>query len=84
MYRNYWRLLIHDYRGTWKLVAILTVTIITSVLEAVNIGLLIPLLETLSSSDPTAGHWVSDVFRKVFSYPGIPYNLGSMLVTLAL
>ena len=85
MYRSYWRLLIKDYHGTWKLISIVAVTIVTSVLEAVNIGLLIPLLEALSSSDQSGGgHWISSGFASGYNYLGIPYNLGSMLIALGL
>lgn len=61
---------------------IVLVTIAVSLLEGLNIGLLVPLLESLQSNDPQAGHWVTRNVAKLFNDLGIPFTLGSILLVL--
>ena len=57
--------------------------VLISLLEGINIGLLIPLLESLESSGSGDGHWISQIITNVFSAIGIPLKLGTILAAIA-
>ena len=78
MYKEFWRIVIKEYGGLSKLLSIGFVTLIGTLLEGINVGLLVPLLETIGSSNQEEGHWVSRAFAQLFSAAGIPFNLGSI------
>ena len=53
-------------------------------LEGINIGLLLPLLEELQSAEQGEGHWISRAIGYVFNGIGIPLNLNTILLSLGL
>lgn len=63
--------------------SILIVTILVSLLEGFNIGLLVPLLETVNSTNPTEEHWVSGAIRGLFDSLGLAFGLGPILLGLS-
>jgi len=64
------------------LVLIGGLTLVVSFLEAFNIGLLVPLLETLAAPREEGGHWISRLFADIFDAVGVPLQLGSILAIL--
>ena len=82
MYREFWQLYVREHRGLGKLVLIGLFTVASSFLEAINVGLLVPLLESLQSSDQAGGHWISRGVAKVFGGLGIPYELWTIILAL--
>ena len=81
MYREFW-IIIKDQpgriRSLWMIVG---VTLGVAVLEGLNMSLLLPLLEAVTS-DGESEHWVSQRFATAFDWVGIPFNLESLLVSL--
>jgi ABC-type multidrug transport system fused ATPase/permease subunit len=53
-----------------------------SLLEGLNIGLLVPFLETLQSPGQGEQHWVTQGIADVFAGMGMPFNLGTILLAL--
>lgn len=85
MYREFFELFLNGYSGRRTALTLLLVTIAVSFLEIVNIGFLIPLLDTLQSSqDPAADHWISRLVSAWFRRLGVPFSLGSVLLSLSL
>ena len=84
MYREFWKLLIKDYGRLRLAVLLCLVTIAFSILEGVNIGLLIPLLESVQSQDPVGAHWISRSFASLFGSLGVDINLNTMLLALGI
>ena len=82
MYKEFWQLFVKGYGRVHIAVSICVLTIAVSLLEGLNLGLLIPVLETLNSSNSEGGHWVSRAFASVFDALGIPFTLGPILLTL--
>jgi len=82
MYREFWGIVV-EYGRLRLLVFIIGITILVSVLEALNIGLLIPLLELLSDPNGESTHWISSGISNIFDSVGIPVTLGSVLIVLA-
>lgn len=82
MYKEFWTTVV-EYGRLRLLAFICVITIFVSVLEALNIGLLIPLLESLSGSEGESTHWISSGVSTVFDALGIPVTLGSILLVLA-
>ena len=82
MYKQFWTLFVRDYGRLHIAASISVLTIVVSLLEGLNLGLLIPLLETLDSTDSGDIHWVSRAFAGVFDTLGIPLTLGPILLTL--
>jgi len=64
-------------------VVITVISIVVSLLEGINMSLLVPLLENLESGDQGGGHWVSSAFARIFDLMGLPFGLISMLIALA-
>lgn len=60
------------------------ITLVFSILEGINIGLLIPLLETLQSDDGAGSHWISRLISSFFGSFGVPLNLNTMLAALGI
>ena len=83
MYKEFWRLYIKGYGGGPRAMLICAVSIVVSMLEGFNIGLLLPLLETLDTSGEGNAHWVSRAFGKVFDALGLPFELKTILLGLA-
>jgi len=65
------------------LLMILGITVVVALLEGMNIGLLVPLLESLESGDSGGGHWVSRALARVFDVFGLTLNLNTILIVLA-
>ena len=82
MYRDFWSLFIHGYGHVREALAIGLMTIVASILEGINIGLLVPLLETLNSSEGAAEHWVSRTTSNALGAVGLSYNLETILLSL--
>jgi ABC-type multidrug transport system fused ATPase/permease subunit len=55
-----------------------------SLLEGINVGLLVPLLENLQSPEQAGGHWISKAVAKVFDFLGVPFELATIVVALTL
>lgn len=84
MYRQFWRIFVKEYGRLHLAVAICGLTIVSAMLEGVNIGLLVPLLETLNSSDGEGVHWLTRGFSNLFGAVGISFQLETILLTLGL
>ena len=82
MYKEFRNIFIHGYGRVRLAVLIAVITVAVSLLEGFNIGLLVPLLESLQSSEEGGGHWVSQALDSLFSTIGLPFTLGSILVAL--
>jgi len=84
MYKDLWQLFSKEYGGLRQGLSICGVTIVVSLLEGINIALLVPMLETLASPGQEGGHWVSRGFATLFEEVGVPFTLGSILLGLAI
>ena len=84
MFKDLWRLLKIEPGRLWMVSFIGGLTIFVSVLEGMNVGLLIPLLENLNSSDQQGAHWISQIFADLFSAFGIPFGLKTVLLSLGI
>ena len=84
MYRDFWRLLVKEWGKTRLILTICGITVGVSVLEGLNIGLLVPLLETLNSPNESGNHWVSRGISRLLEGIGLSYNLGTILVALGI
>jgi len=82
MYKPFWKLYIKEFQGLKPGAAICVLTVFVSLLEGLNIGLLVPLLENLASTDPGDGHWVSRVIENGFETLGLSFSLGTILLSL--
>ena len=67
----FWKLYIKEFRGLKAAAGICVLTVFVSLLEGMNIGLLVPLLENLASPDPGDGHWVSRGIENGFAAAGL-------------
>lgn len=83
MYREFWNLFVNGYGRLPMASVTCGLAIIIAFLEGFNIGLLVPLLETLGSSDTADQHWITTAVSKAFASLGIPFELGSILLVLA-
>lgn len=81
MYKEFWRLFATEYHGAKRAVVICIMTIVVSMLEGINVGLLLPLLETLQPSD-TERHWLSNFLEGLYSRLGVTLSLGTILLSL--
>ena len=79
MFRQYIDMLVKEYKGLPIVLGICMVTIIVSVLEGLNIGLLVPLLETVGTPETANQHWMSNMLAKAFDVIGVPLELGPIL-----
>ena len=84
MYRDFWRIFIKDYGGLRAGLTIVFLTAAVSLLEGLNIALLVPLLESLGSTTGEESHWVSRAVAGLFGRMGIPLGLKSILITLGI
>lgn len=82
MYRAFWDLYIKQYRRVPIVLVIWVITVTMSFLEGINIGLLVPLLETMAAEDSTTPHWISTYIEIVFTRLGIPFKLSAILLVL--
>lgn len=83
MYREFWQLL-KTYGSIRVPLSICALTISGSLLEGINIGLLIPLLEYLGSPGQVEGHWLSRAFATVFAAMGVRFGLDTILLFLGI
>lgn len=83
MYRDLWQTIVNDYGRLRVLVFICGLTIIVALMEGINMGLLVPLLETFSSLEQGEGHWVTQSISSLFGSVGLSYNLGTVLIVLS-
>ena len=83
MYRDFWQLYIKEYGRLRMALLICVVVIGVSLFEALNIGLLLPLLDTLNASGEQGAHWVTKVIAGLFTAIGIPFELGPILLVMA-
>ena len=81
--RDLWGIIVNDYGRLRVLVFICGLTIIVALLEGINMGLLVPLLETLDSTEQGGGHWVTRSVSSLFGSIGLSYNLGTVLMVLS-
>ena len=82
MYKEFWDFLIKGYGHIPMILLICGVSAVTSLIEGFNIGLLIPLLDSLNSKDATSTLWISLFFARVFDILHIPFTLHSILLCL--
>ena len=57
-------------------------TLTVAFLEGVNIGLLVPILETMASPGQVGEHWLSQTVARIFDTVGVPLSLGPNLLAL--
>ena len=62
---------------------ICALAILISLVEGLNIGLLVPLLESFQDSGGDGEHWISRAISSLFDYMGIPFGINSILIALA-
>lgn len=84
MYREFWDLFVKQYGGLRGGMAVFVLTTAVSLLEGLNIGLLIPLLETLKPPGEEGRHWVSRAMAGLFDSLGVPFELWTVVLTLGL
>ena len=84
MYREFWQLYVRDYGRLRLLLLVSALTVAVSLLEAINIGLLVPVLETLDSPGGDGGHWITRGIASLFEGLGIPFGLEPILLVLGL
>lgn len=82
MYRDYWNLFIKGYGHLPKTALICLLSVVTSLIEGFNVGLLIPMLESLGPSSSESGHWISGAIAKAFDALNIPFELSTILLAL--
>ena len=80
MYREFWELFVKDYGRLRMSLLIIGLTFAVALLEGFNIGLLVPLLETLASPGQEGGHWVTRGIASLFDGLGVPFELGTILL----
>jgi ABC-type multidrug transport system fused ATPase/permease subunit len=82
MYREFWQLFFKQYRGGRPMLLVCALTIVASFLEVLNVGLLVPLLESLDPKTGETGHWLSRAFASLFAALGLPMDLKIILLAL--
>ena len=82
MYKEFWSLFIHGYGRIRITTVIMVVTVLGSLLEGINIGLLLPLLENLGATGGSDDHWISRLVSRVFDSLSIPFQLETILLAL--
>ena len=82
MYREFWNIFVKEYGGLRIGLTILFFTVLVALLEGINVGLLVPLLETLGSPEGAGDHWISRVVARPFDTLGIPFGLKSILLAM--
>jgi len=82
MYKEYWKI-VREFGQIRTLALLCTLTVVVALLEGLNIGLLIPLLESLGSSDTEGSHWISRGITSLFDSLGMEVSLVNILVALA-
>lgn len=83
MYRDFFHLLFRESGRLPTVLGICGITLAVAMLEGLNIGLLIPLLETLGSPENESSHWISRAVGDLFATLGIPFSLKYILLVLA-
>lgn len=84
MFRDFWQLYVKEYRGTRKGLLICAVTVAAAMLEGLNVGLLVPLLEAMQGGDEGGQHWVSRALTRLFNSIGLPFEIGPILLVLGI
>ena len=79
MLHDFWQLFVNGYKRRTMAASIFIISVVTALLEGVNIGLLVPLLEIIQSSS-SERHWITDVVSNLFMAFGIPFHLRSLLI----
>lgn len=74
---------VRGYGGLRAASVIMVLTGFVALFEGFNVGLLVPLLESLEDNDPSSTHWVTRAFARVFSYFGLEMQLETILIALA-
>jgi subfamily B ATP-binding cassette protein MsbA len=82
MYSEFFDLFLRRYGGLPKGIVVVFLIMAISVLEGLNIGLLIPLLESLQSTGEGESHWISNIVANSFDKVGIPFQLWTILLAL--
>ena len=84
MYKDFWDLYVRQYRGLPMWLAVFFVTMTVSLMEGLNLGLLIPLIEMLKSPDQPGGHWVTKIIANAYEALGLPFELWSIVLAMGL
>jgi subfamily B ATP-binding cassette protein MsbA len=74
---------VRGYGGLRAAILIMGLTGLVALLEGFNVGLLVPLLESLGNTDPSSTHWVTRAFARIFASVGLELRLETILVALA-
>jgi len=82
MYKEFYQLAIKEHQAFTRMSVICLVTLTGTVLEGLNIGLLIPLLENLASPGQEVDHWLSKSIAVIFNTFGVPFSLPTILLGL--
>lgn len=82
MYKEFYQLAIKEHQAFTRMSVICLVTLTGTVLEGLNIGLLIPLLENLASPGQEVDHWLSKSIAVIFDTFGVPFSLPTILLGL--
>ena len=83
MYRSLWSTIVKDYRRVPLLASICVLSMVVAMLEGINVGLLVPLLETFDSASSGQSHWLTRDITLLLETVGLSYNLVTVLIVLA-
>jgi len=84
MYLEFWNFFVKEYGRLRMALVIIFFSITIALLEGINIGLLVPLLETLRSPGEEGGHWMSQAIADLYDFFGAPLEVWSILVGLTI
>jgi len=86
MFKDLWQLFVVGHGRLRVALFVAAVTLGTSLLEGINVGLLVPLMQSIESGGDggaEGNHWISKATAQLFDRFGIPFELGTMIVALA-
>ena len=82
MYRSLWSTIVKDYRKIPLLTSICVLSMVVAMLEGINVGLLVPLLETFDAASSGQNHWLTRDITLLLESVGLSYNLVTVLIVL--
>jgi len=83
MFKEFWQLYVKGYGRLPMALGVCGLALAISVLEGLNIGLLVPLVESFQDSGQGGEHWITRVISSLFARLGIPLTLKTILFALS-
>jgi len=84
MFKELWAMYAQGYGRVRLAVVVCVLAVVISLLEGLNIGLLVPLLESLGSSAPGEKHVISKTVANLYEFLGLSFGIGSILLSLGI